>query len=148
MEIDNDFAAKIMAHRLGREPTEEEIAENRKLQEEAIGLSSGVLGTVGGGIPKFGKIRQMLGGAEAVAPAEIGLADKIKQAVANSPVKQMTGDVKSTLRNVSFKPEAEKQIGKVIQDIPEEVAPIMSEDKRLKLLQMIRQDKNLLGKVK
>ena len=60
MEIDNDIFAKLIAHRLGREPTQEELDESRKRQEEAVGLASGVVGSVNP-VKKFQGLSKALG---------------------------------------------------------------------------------------
>ncbi len=85
-----DIFAKLMAHKLGREPTPEELEENRRIQEEAINLSSGVLGSVGN-VSKFGKITDALNksaakeivepAAERLTPEQIA---KFKE-IANTP---------------------------------------------------------------
>lgn len=94
--MENEFArniATLMAHKLGREPTPEEIDEANKRSQEAVGLSSGVLGTVGNSL-KFGKIRDILRGTKGAEPELVekvapSFMDRYKQAVANTKVRQL-----------------------------------------------------------
>jgi hypothetical protein len=95
-DVDNDIVAKLVAHKLGREPTEEELAESHKRQEDAINMASGVMGTVG-------KFPRLVGAAEGMAakatPEAINvaeqtlpsMADRIKAAALNSKVRGPEG---------------------------------------------------------
>ncbi len=154
-EFSDDPIAKLLAMKMGSMGNQE-LAQQEAIPEQAIDMASGVMGTVGP-VKKFQGLSKALGKETPEAAinvaeqttAYVPLKDKIAQAVSNSPVRQMTGEVKPTLGNVRFAPEATPNIGKVIseqakQAIPE--TPIMPEDRRLKLLQMIREDKKLLGK--
>lgn len=155
-EFSDDPITKLLAMKMGSMGNEE-LAKQEGIPQQAIDMSSGVMGTVGSA-KKFQGLSKALGqevpqAAENVAQqtaAYIPLKDKIAQAVANSPVKQMTGDVKSTLGSVKFAPEANPNFGKVIKEVAPQaeaaLEPLIPDERRMRLLQMIKEDKKLLGK--
>jgi hypothetical protein len=145
MEIDNDIFAKLIAHRLGREPTQEEIDESRKRQEEAVGLASGVVGSVNP-VKKFQGLSKALG--QETVEGTPSFLDKYRQAVANTKVRQMD-DIPQALGKVTVKEPPASALGKVTtigSKVDDVVEPIIPNDRRMKLLEMIKQDKKLLGK--
>jgi hypothetical protein len=93
---DNDnLVARMIAKRQGREPTQDEIDQSNKIQQQAIDMGSGVLGTVGGPAAKFSGIMGMgeqaakamtpeaMNVAEQTAPS---MADRIRTAASQSKV--------------------------------------------------------------
>lgn len=156
MEIDKNIVARLMAHKLGREPTPEELAEDDRRQEDAVNLASGVMGTVGGAANRFGKVKQMLGGVEAAAPAEMGMAEKIKQAAMQGKTqwKDLPQDAEKTMFQNRYKdaPSFFEKYGAKPKETP------MSLDQERALFQQKLAEqadpgksealKNLLGKLK
>jgi hypothetical protein len=74
--------------------------------------------------------------------------DKYRQAVANTKVRQMD-DVPQALGKVTVKEPPASALGKVTtigSKVEDVVEPIIPNDRRMKLLEMIKQDKKLLGK--
>ena len=74
--------------------------------------------------------------------------DKYRQAVASTKVRQMD-DVPQALGKVTVKEPPASAFGKVTtigSKVDDAVEPIIPNDRRMKLLEMIKQDKKLLGK--
>lgn len=86
-DSDNDnLVARMIAKRQGREPTQEEIDARNKIQNEAINLASGTIGSIGGPLSKMAP--EAMNVAEQTLPS---LAEKIKAAAMASKVKGPIG---------------------------------------------------------
>lgn len=101
----NDQIIRMLAMKQGS-MNEDELARQEAIPQQAIDMASGVMGTVQGPAAKFGKIRQMLGGAEEAAAAQpMGMADKIKMAAEKSGVKweDLPSDAEKTMFQQRYK---------------------------------------------
>lgn len=132
-ENDN-LVARMIAKQQGREPTPEEIAEHNKIQDDAVNLASGTIGSIGGPASKFRGIASKLGQAtpEAINVAEQtapSMIEKYRQAVANTKVRQM--DTPPPLyAKVRQADAAPSKLGKVIEkeQVPEKIDPASNEE--------------------
>lgn len=83
----NDSITRLLANKMGSMSLGD-LDKQEKIPRQAIDLSSGTLGTIGSS--KFEGLNKIIG-SSAEYPAEMGLADRIKQAVQNSNIKTIEG---------------------------------------------------------
>lgn len=86
---DNPFT-RLLANKMGS-MSADELNKQDKVPSEAVELASGTMGSVGPvGSSKFEGLNKIIGGMKEY-PAEMGLADRIKEAVKASNIKTVEG---------------------------------------------------------
>lgn len=118
-QFSDDLITRLKAAKAGS-MSADDLAQSEDIPNQGVqaGMNS-AMGTLSG--PKMSALQSLAGGAESAAPAELGMADRIKQAAANSNVKVIPSAFDNELAQYAEKAGSQPEFGQ--GNLPERNVP-------------------------